>query len=160
MDFSTFFATQARKPSGLFGRIVMSTIFNIGNAYINKMVYETMALQTNDHVLDIGCGTGNLTRKMASQTGDIYIEGVDFSPSMVSIARKKNKKLISKGKVSIVEGDFNTLPYKNESFHKVCSVNTVYFWPNPENTAQKLYKILKPGGFVVIAFEDIQQLKQ
>jgi len=53
---------------------------------------------------------------MASQTKDAYIEGVDFSPSMVSIARKKNKKLISKGKVNLVEGDFDTLPYQNESF--------------------------------------------
>ena len=160
MGFSTFFSNQARKPSGLFGSIVMSTIFNIGNTYLNKMVNETIAVKDNDRVIDIGCGTGNLIKKMASQISDAYIEGVDFSPTMVSIARKKNKNLISEGKVNIVEGDFNTLPHQNESFDKVCSVNTIYFWPNPEIIAQKMSKILKPDGFVVIALEDIEQLKQ
>jgi ubiquinone/menaquinone biosynthesis C-methylase UbiE len=160
MSFSTFFSKQARKPSGLFGRIVMSTIFDIGNAYLNKIVNETIAIQNNDHVLDIGCGTGNLVRNLSSQVSDAYIEGVDFSPSMASIARRKNKKLISKGRVNIVEGEFNTLTHQNKSFDKVCCVNTIYFWPSPEITAQKISKILKPGGFVVIAFEDIQQLKQ
>ncbi len=107
MSFSSFFSEQARKPKGLFGRIIMSTIFNIGNAYLNKTVNETLAIQNDDHILDIGCGTGSLIRNMASQIKEAYIEGVDFSPSMVSIARKKNKKRMSKGKVNIVEGDFD-----------------------------------------------------
>ncbi len=160
MDFSTFFSNQARKPSGLFGSIVMSTIFNMGNTYLNKMANETIAIKNYDNVLDIGCGTGILIKKMAGQISDGYIEGVDFSSAMVSIARKKNKKSINKGKVSIIEGDINTLPLQNGRFDKVCTVNTIYFWPNPEITAKKIFKILKPGGFIVIAFEDIKQLKQ
>lgn len=160
MDFSTFFSNQARKPSGLFGSIVMSTIFNIGNAYLNKMANETIAIKNFDNVLDIGCGTGILVQKMAGQISDGYIEGVDFSPAMVSIARKKNKKSITKGIVNIIEGDINTLPLQNGKFDKICTVNTIYFWPTPEITAQKIFKILKPGGFVVIAFENIKQLEQ
>lgn len=57
MSFSSFFSNQAQKPSGLFGRIVMATIFDIGNAYLNEMVNNALAIENKDHVLDIGCGT-------------------------------------------------------------------------------------------------------
>ena len=160
MSFSSFFSKQAQKPSGLFGRIVMATIFDIGNAYLNEMVNDALAIENNDHVLDIGCGTGKLIRNMANQISEGYIEGVDFSHSMVSIARRKNKKQINKGTVKIVEGDFDSLSYQNESFDKACSVNTIYFWSKPEVTAKKVFSILKPGGLLFLSFEDIRQLQQ
>ena len=42
----------------------------------------------------------------------------------------------------------------------MCSVNTLYFWSNPEHTTRKITNILKPKGKLVLAFEDIEQLKQ
>jgi len=160
MSFSTFFSKQAKKPSGLFGRIVMAAIFDIGNAYLNEMVNDALAIETNDYVLDIGCGTGKLVQNMANQISKGYIEGVDFSHSMISIAQKKNKDQIKKGTVKIVEGDFDSLSYQNGSFDKACSVNTIYFWPKPEVTAKKILSILKPGGLLFLAFEDIRQLQK
>ena len=144
MSFSSFFSKQAQKPTGIFGRIVMATVFDIGNAYLNEMVNDALAIENKDHVLDIGCGTGNLIRNMANKISEGYIEGVDFSHSMVSIARKKNKKQIDKGLVKIVEGDFDSLSYQSESFDKACSVNTIYFWSKPDVTAKKICSILKP----------------
>jgi ubiquinone/menaquinone biosynthesis C-methylase UbiE len=160
MSFSSFFSKQAQKPSGLFGRIVMAIVFDIGNAYLNQMVHDALAIENKDHVLDIGCGTGKLIRNMADKISDGYIEGVDFSHSMVSIARKKNKKQINKGTVKIVEGDFDSLSYQDESFDKVCSVNTIYFWSEPEATAKKIFDLLKFRGIFFLALEDIQQLQQ
>lgn len=160
MSFITFFSKQARKPSGLFGHFVMSNIFDIGNAYLNGFVNELLSVQKDDQVLDIGCGTGKLIYNMASQINDGYIEGVDFSNSMVSIAQRRNKKNIKNGKVKIIEGDFDILSFKNNYFDKVYSVNTIYFWPKPENTAQKAADIIKPGGLFIVAFEDVKQLEQ
>jgi len=160
MYFSSFFSKQAKKPTGLFGSIVMAAIFDIGNAYLNAMAEDALAIENKDHVIDIGCGTGKLIRNMANKINEGYIEGVDFSHSMVSIARKKNKKQINKGIVKIVEDDFDSLFYQNENFDKACSVNTIYFWPKPEVTATKIFSILKPGGRLILAFEDIRQLQQ
>lgn len=159
MYFSTFFSKQARKPSGLFGHFVMSFVFNKGNAILNGFVNEIISLQTNDHILDIGCGTGKLIYDMAKQINDGFIEGIDFSSSMVAIAQKKNKKNIKDGKVKITEGDFDTQLYQNNFFDKICSVNSIYFWPEPGTTANKIASILKPDGFFVVAFEDIVQLE-
>ncbi len=111
MSFSSFFSQQARKPAGLFGRFVMSTIFNKGNADLNGFVKELMAVQKNDSILEIGFGTGQLM-------------------------------------------------YEKGRFSKVCTVNTLYFWPAPEKTAQKIADLLKPGGKFVVAFGDKAQLKQ
>ncbi len=160
MNFSTFFSEQARKPAGLFGRIVMSVVFDKGNAYLNGFVNERMSVQTNDHILEIGFGTGRLICEMAKQISGGRIEGIDFSSSMVSIAQRKNKKHIADGKVKILEGNFDEMPYKQNIFTKVCSVNTIYFWPKPENTAKKIAAILKPQGQFVVAFVDKNQLEQ
>jgi ubiquinone/menaquinone biosynthesis C-methylase UbiE len=160
MDFSKFFSEQARKPSGIFGKVVMSLVFDIGNAFLNNFVSELLSVQSGDHVIDIGCGTGKLISNLSRQVSDGYFEGIDYSATMVSKARKKNKKKIKFGKIKIIEGDFDQLSYKNKSFNKVSSVNTIYFWPQPEFTAQKISNILKIGGLLVVGFEDIKQLEQ
>ena len=47
-----------------------------------------------------------------------------------------------------------------KSFTKACSIITLYFWPEPAQTAQKIATILKPDGKLILAFEGIEQLKQ
>lgn len=138
----------------------MSAVFDIGNAFLNNFVGELLSVQPGDHVLDIGCGTGKLISNLSNQVSDGYFEGIDYSATMVKKARRKNKKYLKFGKVKIIEGDFDQLLYKNKSFNKISSVNTIYFWPQPEFTAQKISNILKPGGLFVVAFEDIKQLEQ
>lgn len=160
MNFSTFFSKQARKPEGLFGRIVMRMVFDQGNAFLNNFVNDLMSVQTDDRILEIGSGTGKLIGKMAPKIDNGLIEGIDFSSAMISIARKRNKKSIAKGKVKIIEGNFDEIPYEKDRFTKACSVNTLYFWPSPARTIKKLAGILKPGGQFVLAFEDIEQLKR
>jgi SAM-dependent methyltransferase len=97
---------------------------------------------------------------MARQIEGGYVEGVDFSKTMISVARSRNKGTIAGGKVKIVEGDFNGMPYEKATFSKACSVNTLYFWSDPVVTAGKIIDVLKPGGGLFLAFEDAEQLKQ
>jgi ubiquinone/menaquinone biosynthesis C-methylase UbiE len=160
VNFSTYFSKQARRPEGVFGRIVMRMVFDQGNAFLNNFVNDQMSVQTDDQILEIGSGTGKLIHRMALRIDNGFIEGIDFSSEMVSIARKRNKENISQGKVKIVEGNFDEISYENDSFTKACSVNTLYFWPSPSSTLKKLAEVLKPGGKLVLAFEDIGQLKR
>ncbi len=138
----------------------MSIVFDRGNAFLNDFVSELMSVQTDDRIFEIGFGTGKLIYKLAQQIDKGFIEGVDFSRTMVSIAQKRNKKNIAKGKVKIFEGDFDNMPCEKEKFSKICSVNTLYFWPTPVHTARKIADILKPDGKFILAFEDTEQLKQ
>ena len=140
--------------------MVMRVVFDQGNAFLNDIVNDLMSVQTDDRIIEIGSGTGKLISRMAPKIDQGLIEGIDFSRAMVSIARKRNKESIARGKVNIVEGNFDEVSYEKESFTKACSVNTLYFWPSPARTAKKLAEILKPDGKLVLAFEDIEQLKQ
>lgn len=160
MNFKEFFSKQAEKPSGIFGRMVMSRIFEKGNSDLNNFMKELLSPEETDHILEIGFGTGGLISDMAAITKKGIIEGVDFSETMVSIARKRNKKYMEKGRVRIRKGGFEKMSYSDDSFDKVCSANTIYFWKDPVNTAGKILKILKPGGKLVIGFGDLEELKK
>ena len=160
MSFSSFFTEQARKPAGVFGRMVMSIVFDRGNSFLNGLVYDLMSVQENDRIIEIGFGTGKLISKIAKNIDSGLIEGVDFSSTMVSIAQKRNKYNVAEGKVKIVEGNFDEISYEKDWFTKACSVNTLYFWTKPELTARKIAEILIPDGKLLLAFEDIGQLEQ
>ena len=160
MSFSSFFSKQAKKPSGLFGRLVMSNIFNFGNSYLNQFVNDLLSPQAGESILDIGCGTGKLIYTIANQINNGKFEGIDFSETMVSIAQKRNKKRIQTGQVNILKENFDELPLQNDHYDKVCSINTIYFWAKPKYTAQKIAAITKPDGICITGFEDNEQLEQ
>jgi ubiquinone/menaquinone biosynthesis C-methylase UbiE len=160
MSFSNYFAEQAKKPSGLFGRIVMPVVFDRGNAFLNGFVNALIAVKPNDRLLEIGCGTGKLIKIMAKKIDEGTITGIDFSPTMVKIAKRRNKTSIASGTVDIIRANFDDISYTKGIFSKVCSVNTLYFWKNPEKTVKKVFDLLNSGGQFFVAFEDIKQLEK
>ena len=131
MNFAAYFSKQARNPTGIFGRFYMSRVFEKGNAELNALMYETLSIRENDNVLEIGFGTGTLIKKIAALLDNGLVEGVDFSKPMVAIAQKKNRKHINNGKAKIHLGDFDEVLFDDNSFDKIFSVNTIYFWKNP-----------------------------
>jgi ubiquinone/menaquinone biosynthesis C-methylase UbiE len=160
MSFSSFFSEQARKPSGVFGRWVMSVVFNQGNALLNGFVEELMSVQATDRILEIGFGTGKLIHDLAKKIDKGYIEGIEFSGSMISIATRRNRKSIADGTIRLIEGDFDEMTIEKNRYTKICTTNTIYFWPDARHTANKMADLLVPNGKVFIAFEDKKQLEK
>ncbi|MBF0274429.1 MAG: class I SAM-dependent methyltransferase [Nitrospinae bacterium] len=149
---------QARKPSGLIGRFVMTKIFNSGNAALNAFVKECLALESRDCVLEIGFGPGKLINEMANITTEGTVEGVDFSKAMINQAQKENIGHIASGRVLLHECECSLLPFEDEAFDKLCSTNTLYFWKKPEDYFAEMFRVLRPGGKVVIGFRDDEQM--
>jgi cyclopropane fatty-acyl-phospholipid synthase-like methyltransferase len=160
MNFRTFFSEQARNPSGIFGRWIMSRIFDYGNAVLNDLMLELLTLQQDDHVLEIGFGTGKLLNAMARQTSRGLVEGIDLSSTMFDLAQNKNKQYIAQGRVKIVLGDFDQAEYRDNDFDKICSANTLYFWTDAGYTVKKIHRTLRPGGKLFLGFEDKAQLEK
>nr|NQU92811.1 class I SAM-dependent methyltransferase [Bacteroidota bacterium] len=160
MRFSTFFSKQARKPTGIFGRFYMSRVFEKGNLEMNTFTKETLSINKDEYILEIGCGTGLLLKEIANDLDKGFIEGIDFSKTMVSIARKKNKKHINNKKVIIQVGDFDEFIFKENYYDKIYSVNTIYFWKNPIVTISKIFDLLKPNGMLVLGFHDKVEMEE
>jgi ubiquinone/menaquinone biosynthesis C-methylase UbiE len=160
MSIKTFFSKQAGKPSGLFGRFVMSRIFDRGNVSLNEFMKDLLSIRDHDHILEIGFGTGKLIADMAQLVKTGVIEGIDVSTTMVALAAKRNKRYIAEGKVILRHGDFEEAAYPDDRFDIICSANTIYFWEHPDHCIQKIWRILKPGGKVILAFEDKAQLER
>jgi ubiquinone/menaquinone biosynthesis C-methylase UbiE len=154
-----FIASQLRQPTGWFGKIVMGDLLNKGNEKINKYAIEQLDLQSTDRVLDIGFGGGATIVEMLEtiNTGKIY--GVDFSDVMVAQAQQKFQDLIAAGKVSIEFADVRQLPFDDKSFNKVCTVNTIYFWEEPEVGLREIKRVLKSGGRLVIGIRSAAKMK-
>jgi len=160
MGFSTYFSKQAKKPSGIFGRFFMSRLFDKGNLELNNFVKETLAIKKSDHVLEIGCGTGSLLKRIANELENGSIEGIDFSKTMISLAKKKNKKHILKKKAIIRPGNFDELQFENNSYDKIFSVNTIYFWRSPVSTISKAIDLLKANGMMVLGFHSKDEMER
>ena len=138
----------------------MSKVFDQGNAILNDMVKEQLFLKKSSHILEIGFGTGKLIGEIAAGMDQVVVEGIDFSNAMVSMARKRNKKYIDDGTVILKKGDFDRTVYDKNSYDTVCSTNTIYFWPTPQATLVKIFDLLRPGGRLILGFEDIGQMEK
>jgi len=154
------FSQQAKKPTGLFGRLLMTKVFNRGNADLNDFTKEMLNLEKTDRILEIGFGPGQLVAEMASIATDGIVEGVDFSEPMLKQASKTNQQAIASNRVKLHLGECRELPFPDNSFDKLCSVNTLYFWDKPERYLLEMLRVLKPQGRIAIAFRDDEQMNR
>lgn len=154
MSLKSFLSRQARKPTGLFGRIVAPLIFNSKNRSMNLKMAEVVAPSDGNTILEIGFGTGTVVQQLASSLSSGMVEGIDLSEAMLESASHRNRKWIRHGLVRLRYGDFDDVNYSASSFDCICSSNTVYFWVDRLATLSKIYALLKPGGRLVLGFLD------
>lgn len=157
---SKILSSQARKPTGFIGRYLMTKIFNEGNADLNYFVKECLHLRPDDKVFEVGFGTGQLIKEIAAATTEGQVEGIDFSAAMLEQARKANRQSIADGKVCLHQGNCTELPAEANCFDKLCSINTIYFFEEPENYLKEMHRILKPNGTIAIGFRDDEQMNK
>lgn len=152
MGLYKFMGAQFRRPSGLIGRLVG---FSMGRGH--KRIYDwTLGLidiQPADHLLDIGCGNGMAIKLIAERVVEGFAAGIDHSETMVQQSLKLNRANVRAGRVEIISSNVSALPYEDESFDKVCAIESFYFWPDPVANLEEVLRVLKPGGLTFIAME-------
>ena len=143
------FELQLKKPHGNDGKIIAKFLSEHNKPQTEWSVSE-LDLNSNDQVLEIGFGSGDGIRLISSKiiSGKVY--GIDFSDVMFDVAKELNKSGIKMGNVILIHDDIDNYDFGNLTFNKIMGVNVLYFWDNPTITINKLYRLLKPGGKIVL----------
>ena len=105
---------------------------------------ELLGVSDDDHVLDVGCGTGFATTGLLEHTH--HVEALDQSLHQLQKARDK-EELVD---VDFVRGDAENLPYADETFDAVWSSGSIEYWPTPVDALSDARRVTKPGGRILV----------
>lgn len=103
-------------------------------------------------VLDVGCGGGKNLERILKQSKQINAVGVDISPASIQVTKKKNSRAVKGGRLQVVQGQAESLPFASNLFDLVTAFETVYFWDVEKGLAE-VYRTLKKGGQLLIVNE-------
>lgn len=106
-----------------------------------------LALQPGTRVLDVACGSGNLSIP-AAQAGAI-VTGVDIATNLLEQARGRAEA--EELSIQFEEGDAENLSYADASFDEVVTMYGAMFAPRPELVAAELVRVCKSGGRIAMA---------
>ncbi len=139
-----------RKPKGKLGQIQLKSM-NKEHTPVALWGLKHLDIKSDDIILDVGCGGGININRMAKNAKKVY--GVDYSIESVKVSREVNRQEIYDGKVEVVKGDVQSLPFEDDTFDIVTAFETVYFWPNIEKCFGEVKRVLKSGGIFLIGTE-------
>lgn len=114
---------------------------------------EMVQVSDSDNILDIGCGGGRTIATLAENNPDGKVFGIDHSPDCVRWSTEYNQPLVEEGRVEVFHASVEKMPFRDNFFHLVVAVETIYFWPNILNSFKEVRRILKPGGKFLIVNE-------
>ena len=127
-------------------------IMGLGQARrLRRKTIEFAQIVPGEHVLDVGCGTGDLTllaKQRSGSTGQVC--GIDASPEMIEVARRKAAR--TQAAVDFRSGVIERLPYSDGSFDVVLSSLMMHHLPadlKPIALAE-IRRVLRPNGRLVI----------
>ena len=138
------FDTISKEYDGL-NRVIS---FGIDVKWRNKVV-ALVAEKNPKSILDIATGTGDLAINLTS-TNASEIIGLDISEGMLDVGRKKIKSKNLDGIISMVIGDSEDLPFKDNSFDAITVAFGVRNFENLEKGLTEILRVLKPNGIFVI----------
>lgn len=107
-------------------------------------------------IADIGCGSGEITSRLAAHYPEAQIVGVDILESSVAYARRTHASLAPR--VSFEQGDAFELRFEAGAFDLVVCRHMTQAVPEPEQVVAELVRICKPGGWVHVLSEDYGML--
>jgi len=116
-----------------------------------RFAVEQLQLRTGLRVLDVAGGTGDLTRRIAERVGkDGKVVLSDINSSMLEAGRRRLADQGIAGNVEIVQADAECLPFPDNYFDRVIIGFGLRNVTNKEQALSSMYRILKPGGSLII----------
>jgi arsenite methyltransferase len=114
-----------------------------GHSAIADAVIGRMPVHADSVLLDLSCGSGWATRRLARRAHHGKVWGVDLSPAMIERARAA---LDNPPNVDYDVAPGSVLPFANETFDAVLSIEAFYYFPDIAGVLAECLRVLKPSG--------------
>lgn len=135
-------AGQLRHPSGEWG---IKTGINMNHANMGMIVraFALSDLSGKEQLLELGPGNGAHLADIMKQLPGLRYTGVEISETMIQEASERCRGM---NNIAFLMTDGKTLPFGDQAFDRVVTVNTVYFWEEPAAYAAEIRRVLKAGS--------------
>jgi len=105
-------------------------------------------LPKNSKILDVGCGAGKMTKEVGDRGYEVY--GMDFSYNMIRKA-DVTCKVNDKSRVRFLQGDIESLPFKDSVFDVVLCLGVVTYLRSEKKALHEMSRVLKSGGTLILS---------
>jgi SAM-dependent methyltransferase len=137
---------QPRGFLGKLGGIIMARANDACGAWVT----ELLNVASNETVLEVGFGPGTAIRRLSAMAA--HVAGVDASREMVAQAKARNAIAVKNGRVELLHGTVDDLPFAGDTFHKAMAINSMQIWPDAIVGLREMRRVLKSGGTIALGF--------
>lgn len=117
------------------------------NRAIQEKIIKQMQISKGDKILEVGCGLGKLAKRMAeTMKNSVFITAIDSSEKILTIAEAQS----AASNITYQQADVRTLPFPDNYFNIVTAERLLICFDNPLMPLQEMYRVLKPGGKLVV----------
>jgi len=138
-------------PKGALGRlggIVMARM----NQRMAARAIELLDVQPSNKILEVGFGPGVAIQLLAKSVLSGRVAGIDPSEEMIAQAAARNRKAIESGQVDLCRGSAERLPFADNSFDRVLTINSMQIWPDAIAGLREMRRVMKPSGRIAVGF--------
>lgn len=143
---------QAGCPSGRLAGPV-ARLLNIANRNVMSEALDAIG-DPGPRLIDVGFGGGEMIRQALDRWPETEVAGLEPSPDMVARAERRFARAIGAGRVDIRSGGIEDIPWSDDSFDALVTLNTPYFWSDRERALTEIARVVRPGGRVAIGLPD------
>lgn len=110
---------------------------------ITRPALEMMGMANDEIVIDVGCGSGWLSRALARGVLEGRVVGMDISDEMIRHARAAGQEFKN---LTFIVGQIDEIPWEPNFFTRAISVESAYYWPDPAKGLREVHRVLREGG--------------
>lgn len=116
---------------------------------MEEQLSKKLDLPRISHVLDAGCGEGNVAIHLTQKYG-YRVTGIDLLDVSLKIARRKTKRAHVEQKINFIQGDFTIMKFPENYFDGIYTMESLVHNANFHQALSNFHKILKPDGKLVM----------
>ena len=118
-----------------------------GGIRATETLVRMAGLEAGHRVLDIGCGVGTTAIQLASRFG-CRVTALDLDSLMIDYAGNNIRRAGLEDRITLRQGDIQTLPFADDAFDVVTIEAVTMFTPNQQHSAREAVRVCRPGGLI------------